>query len=231
MPERFDLRLIRERSGNVVSIEESGDEVPSPAVVEVTREGDGYVYELQVEVVEGAWPVVTELGVRVKAGDGRAITSAGLRDIRYGQLQRACVGFLRRGARDGWVDETLNLYSETELLESIPAPDAEVEEDWGRYLPTLVFDTRPDSAWAMRSDPNWLTTTKANGARSDLALRSTAAIYRQALRDGQSPNALVERLLELPKSTASEWIGKARERGYLEKSPRKPRSDRRSDDA
>lgn len=231
MPERFDLRLLRDRSGPVASIEASGDEVPSPAVVEVTREGDAYVYVLQVEVVDGAWPVVTELGVRARPASDRAITAAGLRDMRYGQLQRACVRFLRSGARDGWAALTLSLYSETELMETIAPPEAEREEDWERYLPTLVVDTRPDSAWGMRTDPDWLAVTKANGARSELALRSTAAIYRQALRHGQSPNALVERLLELPKSTASEWISKARERGYLEKSPRKPRSDRRAADA
>ena len=240
MPTTYRLEFDPARSGPGVSITGAETLMPSPAVVKATRTGDDLTYELTFELVGGAWPVVTAICVRTDQKPSRSITATALRDMRFGQLQRACVTHLRRGARAGnWGIETLTLFEPEDDRESLSAhlPDIEKldgasENDWADHLPPLVFDERSESKFAFRAEPGWLAQIKEGGARSDVALKATAAIYRDAVNDGRgSPNGQVARLLELPKSTASEWIRKARDRGYLEQSPRKTRSDRRGDDA
>lgn len=224
----YVIALDEEQSGAPVEAE-GGRSIPSPAVVRMRRDGETLEYEIRVELVEGAWPVVTQLLVRSTDDPPRALTAARLRDMKFGQLQRACVSYLRRGPiLDGrWAQETFKLLEDVAELQEWEHRSQEQRRK--NLLPDLVFDTRPDAKWGFRAAPDWLARVKAGGARSDVALRAAAEIYRTAVENGQSPNAQVERLLELPKSTASEWIRKAREKGYLEQSPRKPRADRKRD--
>jgi len=224
----YVIALDEAQSGPPVAVA-GADRVPCPAVVRLQREGEALEYELRVELLDGAWPVVTQLLVRSTDDPPRSLTAARLRDMKFGQLQRACVSYLRRGPfLDGrWATETFKLLEDADELREW---EQRVQEQrWRNLAPDLIFDNRPDAKWAFRASPEWLARVKEGGARSELALRTTAEIYRSAVENGQSPNAQVERLLELPKSTASEWIRKARQRGFLEQSPRKPRADRKRD--
>jgi hypothetical protein len=151
--------------------------------------------------------------------------------MRFGELQRVVVSHLRRSAEETlWPDQETFTFvdldgtaEETQRkLEELLKPG---ESDWKKFLPRTMLDNRPGAESALRSDPEWLLRAKEGGARSERALRVTAAIYRRAVETGSAPNLAVGRFLELPKSTASEWIAKARDRGYLDQSPRKPRSD------
>lgn len=232
MSTTYTLSLDRDGSGPARAVSDSALAIPSPAVVAVRRSGDPATYRLTVELVGDAWPVVTALTVELP---GAPITAAQLRDMRFGQLQRAAVSFLQRSAAaDVWPDsETLKLLEREDLEDLSGYIEKESarrwDEGWRSYLPPMVIDGRPDSEWALSTDPEWLAKLKLEGPKSERAWRVTAAIYRQAVEGGRPGNAAVERFLELPRSTASEWIRRARERGYLEQSPRKRRTGRESD--
>jgi hypothetical protein len=231
MPTVYVLSLDRERSGDLKTKEDGSNSIPSPALVRVSRQGDSLRYELLVELIGEAWPVVTELTVRAAGGESRSITASALRDIRFGQLLKACASFLRRSAAAGvWPDsETFTIYEAGDLQRLDEMREEQLEEHWRSFLPPMLLEDREGAQWLTRPDPEWLERVKDGGARSEQALRATAAIYRRAVERGRPGNADVERFLDLPKSTASEWVAKARARGYLERSPRKPRADRKDD--
>ncbi|MDQ3326023.1 MAG: hypothetical protein M3529_09975 [Actinomycetota bacterium] len=53
----------------------------------------------------------------------------------------------------------------------------------------------------------------------DDTLRIVARIYRVAYLLGDPPTRKVEKLLDVPRSTAGRWVAAARERGYLSEAP------------
>ncbi len=79
-----------------------------------------------------------------------------------------------------------------------------------------------EDGWITAVPPDILTPDVVERLRrdgpTDEALRWVAYLYRFALVMEEPPTATVERMLELPRSTAGRWVALARQRGFLEQS-------------
>lgn len=221
MKATYEIGLLEEESGEPCRIPGESALIPSPATVQIHRSYASLAFTLRIELIGETWPVVTEMRALTATTPPQTITAAELRDMRFGQLQKACVSFLRRWASEG-------AWPRVELIETdggLGLRDLVSQREnmeWMRDLPPVSLDGRG-------TDRQWLESVKVAGIGSERTLRAVAAIYRSAVEQGLAGNAEVERWLELPNSTASRWIERARDQGYMAKSPRKRRTDRKSD--
>jgi len=87
------------------------------------------------------------------------------------------------------------------------------------YAKHTVKVRRPHEGGGYESGPAWPSVEEgeyvARHGLDDETMRIVARAYRVAYLIGQPPTKTVERLFDLPRSTAGRWVAAAREHGYL----------------